>query len=97
MLDSLLAMADSILKLIIRIGNEIIYAIVAVEGWLRTQLRELGLSPALQTTILATLLVAVPILLIFGSTRLLGGVLRVVVTLVLLLVVMSVLFPILRP
>jgi hypothetical protein len=83
-------MADTILNLIIQIGTLIVSGIIAVEIWLRAQLEQFGLAPALQTTILAVL----AIILIVGSIRLFGGLIRVAVVLMLLLMAMHILFPV---
>jgi hypothetical protein len=84
---------DSILQLILRIGDLIVAGILTIELWLRGQLEQFGLSPIIQTTILVVLAA----LLIVGSLRLFGGLIRIAVILVLLLIAIHILFPVFQP
>ncbi|MEA2745168.1 MAG: hypothetical protein QOG25_3539 [Acetobacteraceae bacterium] len=90
--DTVARVTDALLQLLIQMGNLILAAIVAVELWLRAQFMLLGVSPAIQTV----LLVAIAVLLIVAALRLFGGLIRVAVVLVLLLIVIHVVLPIIQ-
>ncbi|MEA2790193.1 MAG: hypothetical protein QOG73_2599 [Acetobacteraceae bacterium] len=90
--DTVARVTDALLQLLIQMGNLILAAIVAVELWLRAQFTLLGVSPAIQTV----LLVAIAVLLIVAALRLFGGLIRVAVVLVLLLIVIHVVLPIIQ-
>ncbi len=83
---------DALLQLLIQIGDLILAGIVAVELWFRAQFALLGLPPPIQTV----LLVAIAAVLILAALRLFGGLIRVAVVLVLLLVVIHVLLPVIQ-
>jgi hypothetical protein len=83
---------DALLQLLIQIGDLILAGIVAVELWLRGQFALLGLAPPIQTV----LLIAIAVVLILAALRLFGGLIRVAVVLVLLLVVIHVLLPVIQ-
>jgi hypothetical protein len=84
---------DSLLQLLIQLGNIVVGWIVIIEDALRTQLTHLGVVPQLQTIIL----LAVAVILILGALKLFGGLIRVAVVLVLLLIAIHILMPILHP
>jgi hypothetical protein len=86
-----LHLIDALLQILMRIGDLVLAAIVAVELWLRAALRQIGLPPGAQTAIL----IAVAVVLIVWALRLLGGLIRVAVVLVVLLVAIHLLWPIL--
>jgi hypothetical protein len=79
------------LQLLVHIGELVVAAIVACEVWLRGQLGALGVAPVLQTAIM----VGLAVLLILGSVRLLGGLIRIAVVLVLLLIAIHIIVPLL--
>ena len=54
-MDSFKRTIDSILTLLLQIGDLIVAGIVAIELWLRGQLGQFGLPPGVQTTILVAL------------------------------------------
>jgi hypothetical protein len=81
---------NSLLQLLIQLGNVIVGWIVILETWLRTQLAQYGVDPRLQTVIL----LAFAVVLILGSLRLFGGLIRVAVVLVLILIALHVLVPV---
>ncbi|HEY0184029.1 MAG TPA: hypothetical protein VGC09_14570 [Rhodopila sp.] len=91
-MDSFTHLVRSLLDLLIGLGNIIVAALISVELWLRAQLGQLGLPPAVQTVIL----IAVAVLLVIGALRLFGGLIRVAVVLVLILIAIHVLLPVLQ-
>lgn len=91
--DSLRHAIDSLLELILRIGDLIVSGIITIELWLRAQLDQFGLPPMIQTAILAVL----AILLVVGLLRLFGGLIRIAVILVLMLIAIHILLPLVRP
>ena len=82
----------SLLDLLISLGNIVVAALITVEVWLRAQLAQFGLPPPIQTAIL----VAVAVLLIIGALRLFGGLIRVAVVLVLILIAIHIALPVLQ-
>jgi hypothetical protein len=91
-MDQVNSVLDSLLKLIISLGNIIVDAIVSIELWMRTQLTTMGLSPQLQTVVLVVL----AIVLIVAALRLFGGLVRIAVILVLALIAVQILMPVLH-
>lgn len=83
---------NSLLQLLIQFGDLVLAAIVAAELWLRGQLTALGVAPSMQVV----LLVALAVVLILAALRLFGGLIRVAVVLVLLLIVIHALLPIVQ-
>ncbi len=79
----------SLLHALIQLGNVIVAALVALELWLRAQLAQMGLPPLIQTIVM----LALAGLLILGSLRLFGGLIRVIVVLVLILIALHILLP----
>jgi hypothetical protein len=90
--DNFTHVINTLLQLLIQLGNLIVAGIVAIELWLRAQLGQFGLSPDVQTAILVVLAVV----LILGALRLFGGLIRVAVILVLLLIGIHILLPIIQ-
>ncbi len=90
-MDSFSRMINSLLRLIITLGNIVLAGIVAIELWVRGQLAQLGVPKTLQTVILVT----VAILLIIASLRIFGGLIRVALVLVLVLIGLHILAPLL--
>ena len=91
-MDSFKNTINTILGLLLQIGNLIVAGIVAIESWLRVQLGQFGLPPGVQTTIL----VALAALLIVASLKMFGGLIRIAVILVLLLIAIHILMPVLQ-
>ena len=83
---------ETLLQLLIQLGNLILAGIVAIEVWLRAQLTLLGLPQPIQTV----LMIALALLLIVAALRVFGGLIRVGVVLVLILVVIHVLLPVMQ-
>lgn len=91
-MDSSANIVRRVLDLLIALGNIIVAALVTIEVWLRAQLTQFGLAPEIQTVIL----IAVAVLLVVGSLRLFGGLIRVAVVLVLILIAIHVAMPVLQ-
>ncbi len=89
-MDSLNHAVETLLHLVVQAGNLIVAGIIAIELWLRGQLAALGLPPAIQTV----LLIALAALLIVAALRLFGGLIRVAVILVVILIAIHVLMPV---
>jgi hypothetical protein len=92
-LDSFKHVINSLLQLLIQLGDIIVGWIVIIENALRGELMRLGVAPPLQTVIL----LAFAIILILGALKLFGGLIRVAVVLVLILIAIHVLVPIVHP
>ncbi len=88
-MDSFNHVIGSLLRLLVQLGNLIVAGIVAIELWLRTQLAQLGVAPDVQTLIML-LLAAV---LVVCAFRLFGGLIRVALMLVLILVASQIIMP----
>ena len=82
---------NELLHFVVQLGNLLMSAILAIELWIRGALSQAGLPPAVQTV----LMLAVAALLIIGSLRLFGGLIRVAVVLLLLLVAIHIVLPVL--
>lgn len=91
-MDDVNRVLNSLLQLVLGLGDLIVSAIVAIELWLRAQLGTMGLSPQIQTAILIVLAV----LLILGALRLFGGLVRIAVVLILALIAVHILMPVLQ-
>jgi hypothetical protein len=89
--DSFTDVINSLIQLLIKIGNLAVNGLVAIELWTREQLALLGLSPQLQTVVMLVLAVV----LILGAFRLFGGLVRVAFVVVLILVAIHIMLPIL--
>jgi hypothetical protein len=90
-MDAFTHAINTLLQLLVHIGDLLVAALVAVELWLRGQLATFGLPPAVQTVIM----LALAALLIVGSLRLFGGLIRLIVLLVLVLIAIHILLPVL--
>ena len=90
-MDSFTHVINSLLQLMIELGNLVVSGLITLELWLRDQLAQLGLSPPIQTVIM----VAIAALLIVGALRVFGGLIRIAVVLVLILIAIHILLPIL--
>jgi len=82
---------NSLLALLIRLGDLIVTGLKEGEVWLRGQLAALGVPSELQTVIM----LALAALLVLGVVRMFGGLIRLLVVLILLLVAARVLLPVL--
>jgi hypothetical protein len=89
--DKLTQVINSLLQLLAELANLIVGGLVTLELWVRDQLAQFGLAPPVQTVIM----LAVAALLIVGSLRLFGGLIRVAAVLLLLLIAVHILLPIL--
>jgi hypothetical protein len=90
--DSFTHVIRSLLDLLIELGNLIVAGIVTVELWLRAQLMQFGVPPTIQTVIL----LALAALLIIGCLRLFGGLIRIAVVLVLILIAIHIVMPLIQ-
>jgi hypothetical protein len=91
-MDSFANIVRRLLDLLIALGNIIVAALITIEVWLRAQLTQFGLPPVIQTVIL----IAVAALLVIGSLRLFGGLIRIALVLVLILIAIHVALPVLQ-
>jgi hypothetical protein len=91
-MDNVNRVLNSLLQLVIGLGNLIVGAIVAIEEWMRGQLATLGISQQIQTVIL----IALAVVLILAALRLFGGLIRIAVILVLALIAIHILMPVLH-
>ncbi len=82
--------ADVLLRFIVQFGVIVGARIRAFELWLRTQLDIYGVPAQVQSVIL----LVVAILLIFAVLRLLGGLMRIALVLILLVITAFILLPI---
>jgi hypothetical protein len=83
---------DTLLKLLTQLGVAVAAILTALELWLRGELQQLGLPHMVQTVIL----LAVAALLVLGSLRLFGGLVRVAVVLILVLIAIHIVMPVVQ-
>jgi hypothetical protein len=83
---------DTLLKLLTQFGVAVAAILTELELWLRGQLQELGVPHTIQTVIL----LAVAAVLVLGSLRLFGGLIRVAVVLILLLIAIHIVMPVVQ-
>ncbi len=88
-MESFTQLINRLLRIVITVGNIVLAGIVAIELWMRGQLAQLGVPKTLQTVLLAT----VAILLIVASLRIFGGLIRVALVLILVLIALHILAP----
>lgn len=88
-MDNFRHVVNSLLQLVLGLGDLIVAGIMAIELWLRAQLSQLGISQPIQTVIL----LAVAVVLIVAALRLFGGLIRVALVLVLILIAIHVVMP----
>ncbi|MDR3538457.1 MAG: hypothetical protein P4L71_18320 [Acetobacteraceae bacterium] len=88
-MDAFTRAIESLLHLIVMLGDLVVAGILAVELWVRGQLQALGVPHTMQTVVL----VVIAVLLIVAALRLFGGLVRVAVILVLLLIAIHTLLP----
>lgn len=86
------AAIDTLLKLLIQFALAIAAVLTEVELWFRGVLQQLGVPHTYQTVLL--LLVAV--VLVLGSLRLFGGIVRIAVVLILVLIAIHIVMPVLQ-
>lgn len=91
-MDSFTHVINSLLQLLLRLGDLIVGAIITIEMWMRGELTQLGVVPKIQTVIM----LALAAVLILGSLRLFGGLIRIVVVLVLILIAIHIVMPALQ-
>ncbi|MEA2740090.1 MAG: hypothetical protein QOH05_3397 [Acetobacteraceae bacterium] len=90
-MDSFANVVNNLLHLLIQLGDFIVGALITIELWVRGQLAQMGLAANVQTVIM----LAVAALLIVGALRLFGGLIRIAVVLVLILVAIHIVLPVL--
>jgi hypothetical protein len=83
---------DALLQVFRQLGDAVVGLLTALELWLRGQLQQLGVPHTVQTLIL----LAVAVLLVLGTLRLFGGLIRVVVVLILLLIAIHIMMPVIQ-
>jgi hypothetical protein len=88
-LDNLTHMIEGLLRFILYLGGIIVSAIVAIEYWLRDQLTQMHVPREAQSILLLLLAVA----LVAGALRLFGGIIRLALLLVLLLIAVDIVVP----
>jgi hypothetical protein len=88
-MGDLTRIVDDVVRLLVRLGGSILDAIQSIEISLRLQLSAAGLPPTAQTAIL--ILAAIGMILL--AVRVLGGLLRFFVILVLVLLALKLLLP----
>ena len=91
-MDSFAHVINSLLQLLIRLGDIIVGGIVTLELWMRDQLSQFGLTPQVQTVVM----LAIAVVLILGSLKLFGGLIRVAVVLVLIVIGLHIVMPVLQ-
>ncbi len=80
--DSFRQMIDSLLRLLVGFGHEVLRSIILIESWLRTQLTFYGVASPVQSI----LLVGLAVLLLVAAVRILAGVIRAAVVLLVVVV-----------
>lgn len=91
-MDSFAHVINTLLQLLVRLGDIIIGGIVTLELWMRDQLAQFGLTPQVQTAIM----LAIAVVLILLAFKLFGGLIRVAVVLVLILIALHIVMPVLQ-
>jgi hypothetical protein len=88
-MGDLTRVVSDVLMLLIRMGTAILSAVEAIEMSMREQLAVMGVSPLTQTLILVVLAFAIILL----ALRVFGGLLRLAVIVVLVLIALQVMMP----
>jgi hypothetical protein len=91
-LGNLQDVIDTLLKLLMQFGLAIAALLTELELWLRGELQQLGVPHTVQTLVL----VVVAALLVLGSLRLFGGLIRIAVVLILVLIAIHIVMPVVR-
>lgn len=89
-MDNVTNVINRLLQILIELGNLIIGGIVTLEVWLRGQLGQFGMSAQVQTVIM----LALAALLVVGALRIFGGLIRVAIVLVLILIAIHIVLPV---
>ncbi len=88
-MDTVDRILNELVQVLTLIVSAVLYGIAAFDRWLRGELVPLGLAPKLQTAVL----IVATILLVLLAARLFGGVLRVLVLVVLVLLAIEFVVP----
>ncbi len=91
-MDNFTHVLNRLLGFLMWIGDMIVGVIVMIELWLRLQLSHFGLPPKVQTLIL----LGAAVVLILAALKLFGGLIRVAVVVILLLIGMHIFLPIIQ-
>jgi hypothetical protein len=91
-LDSFRTVINTLLQLLLQLSDLVVAGIIAIELWLRAQLTQFGVAQPVQTIIL----LALAAVLIVAALRLFGGMIRVIVVLVLILIGIHIVMPLLQ-
>ena len=83
---------STLLQLLTTFGLAVAAILSGFEMWLRGALKHAGVQPPFQTVILLT----VAVLLVVGSLRLFGGLIRVAAVLILLLIAIHIVLPVIQ-
>jgi hypothetical protein len=83
---------DTLLKLLMQFGVAVAAILTELELLLRGELQQLGVTHQVQTLIL----LAVAALLVLGALRLFGGLIRIAVVLILVLIAIHVVMPVVQ-
>ena len=83
---------NTLLALLKQFGRAIAALLTALELWLRSVLVQFAVPHTLQTVIL----VGVAAILVLGSLRLFGGLIRIAVVLILLLIAIHIIMPVVQ-
>lgn len=83
---------NTLLALLKQFGLAVAALLTALELWLRSVLQQFGVPHTLQTVIL----VAVAAILVLGALRLFGGLIRIAVVLILLLIAIHIIMPVVQ-
>jgi hypothetical protein len=90
--EKLQTIIDTLLQLLTRFGLAIAALLTGLELWLRRELQDLGVPHEVQTLVL----VVVAVLLILGSLRLFGGLIRIAAVLILVLIAIHIVMPVIQ-
>ena len=90
-MDSFQHVITTLVQILIELGRLSLNALISTEEWVRDRLSVAGVSANVQTAIMA----GVAVVLILVALRLFGGLIRVFVVLVLLLIAIHILLPVL--
>ncbi len=83
---------NTLLNLLKQFGLAVAALLTALELWLRSELQQFDVPRPLQTVIL----LAVAAILVLGALRLFGGLIRIAVVLILLLVAIHIIMPVIQ-
>jgi len=88
-MGSLHQVVNGLLNLLVGLLDLVLRWLGQLEFWLRAQLRDLGVAPPLQTIVL----IIVAVLFLLAALRMLGGVIRLLVLIFLVLLIVHILAP----